>query len=567
MEYRGYDSVGIATLSSGIQISKGVGKVSEVNSQCNLDKLSGKTGIGHTRWATHGKVSVENAHPHLATEYGNVAVVHNGIIENYEDLKLTVKQPFQSETDTEVIAHLLGHYFATICDAKTAMQRTIAQLQGNYAFIALFDDGSIAAARNHEPLIVGIAPTGYIIASDVLGFIEHTDEAIYLENREFVVIRPEKAGGIEFYNFQGHSVSHQSVKLSKELVDAQKEEYAHFTLKEINEQKETVIKAGLHNPEELGKVLDGISASTWEGEPLYVTGSGSSFHAALVGKYLLAKHANIRIEPVLSSESRFSSYGFTGRSVLVAISQSGESADVLDTVHLAKDKGTRIYAIVNNLTSSLARIADVAVGLNCGTEVGVAATKSFTSQVSILLRMAGCLSKTPFSLPENAIVSAIKTALKTLAPVQQAAAELRDATDVYILGRGVHYPVALEAALKLKEMAYIHAEGLPGGEMKHGPLALMDDKAYVILMNPSDETHQDMLISGMQAKSRGAKIIGISDKNNPVYDLWIPIPAVNSLISPLIEIIPIQLLGYHLALARNTDPDFPRNIAKSVTVR
>ena len=567
MEYRGYDSVGIATLSSGIQISKGVGKVAEVNSQYSLDKLTGKTGIGHTRWATHGRVSVENAHPHLATEYRNVAVVHNGIIENYEDLKLKVKEPFQSETVTEVIAHLLGHFFATICDAKTAMQRTVAELQGNYAFIALFDDGSIAAARNHEPLIVGIAPTGYIIASDVLGFIEHTDEAVYLENREFVIVRPEKAGGIEFYNFQGHSVAHQSVKLSKELLDAQKEEYAHFTLKEINEQKATIIKAAMYDTSELGKVVDAISDTSWEGEPLYATGSGSSYHAVLVGKHLLAKYAKVRIEPVLSSESRFSFHGFTGRSMLVAISQSGESADVLDTVHLAKDKGARIIAVVNNLTSSLAQISDFVVGLNCGTEVGVAATKSFTSQVSILLRMAGCLSQTPFSLPENAIVSAVKTALKTLTPVQQVAAELKNARDVYILGRGVHHPIALEAALKLKEMAYIHAEGLPGGEMKHGPLALMDEKAYVILVNPSDDTHQGTLISGMQAKSREAKIIGISDKNNPIYDFWIPIPAVESMISPLVEIIPIQLLGYYLALERNTDPDFPRNIAKSVTVR
>lgn len=564
MEYRGYDSVGVATLNNDkIQVKKDVGKVAEVNEKQKLDQMPGLTGIGHTRWATHGVVSERNAHPHIATTWSNVVVVHNGIIDNYQELKQSLSCEFVSETDSEVIANLLGFHFSQTHDAKNTLMRTLPYLQGSYAFIALFDDGTLAAARNHEPLIIGMADFGYFCSSDVLGFIEYTDNAIYLDNREFAIIDPEGVGGLGIFDQHGKEVRHKVVKLSKELADVYKHDYAHFTLKEIFEQPQSVLAAGSATQDEISLAAEFIRHA----KRLFITGSGTSYNAALVAKHLFGKYGNIQIEALISSESQFLSAGFDHQSVLIALSQSGESADVLDTVQMAKDAGAKIISIVNTMTSSLARASSISIGLGCGPEIGVAATKSFTSQLAILCQITEMLARTDLGFLRQQASDAIKQLLRRTGEVERIAKELKDVSDIYVLGRGVHYPIASEASLKLKEIAYIHAEGLPGGELKHGPLALMDEYAYVILINPDDETHGPMLTSGKQIKSRGAKIIGVSNKFNDLYDHWIFLPDVNTLAYPLVEIVPLQLLAYYVALEKDTDPDYPRNLAKSVTVR
>lgn len=562
MEYRGYDSVGVATFSGNqILVRKGVGKVAEVNNTVKLDALSGTVGIGHTRWATHGGVTETNAHPHPSSS-GEVAIVHNGIIENYLELKKELQQKgytFKSETDSEIIANLLQYNFDQTKDIKKSMMQTVSELKGNYAFVAVFENGILTAARFHEPLIIGVGKDGYFISSDVLGFVEHTDEVIYPDNLEFVIINSE---GIQMFNYEGDPVQHQITKVSKELADAYKGDYAHFTLKEISEQPLTILKAGDSTKLELDLVTEFVRHA----KNLYITGSGTSYNAALVAKHLFSKYAKIKIEPLISSEVQFSSNLFDHQSILIAISQSGESADVLEAVNIAKKEGAKIISIVNIITSSLVHASSISIGLNCGPEIGVAATKSFTSQLAILYKITERLGG--FSVLDLDIVSKhITTILSDHSKIQNVAKKLKDVSDIYVLGRGVHYPIASEAALKLKELTYVHAEGIPGGELKHGPLALMDSNVYVIIINPNDSTYADTLASAHEIKARGAKIIGISDKPNDVYDYWVEIPSVSEILFPLIEIIPIQLLAYYSALEKDTDPDYPRNLAKSVTVK
>ncbi|MEX1995918.1 MAG: glutamine--fructose-6-phosphate transaminase (isomerizing), partial [Nitrosopumilaceae archaeon] len=543
MEYRGYDSVGVATFSGNqILVRKGVGKVAEVNNTVKLDALSGTVGIGHTRWATHGGVTETNAHPHQSSS-GEVAIVHNGIIENYLELKKELQQKgytFKSETDSEIIANLLQYNFDQTKDIKKSMMQTVSKLRGNYAFAAVFENGILTAARFHEPLIIGVGKDGYFISSDVLGFVEHTDEVIYPDNREFVIINSE---GIQMFNYEGNPVQHQITKVSKELADAYKGDYAHFTLKEISEQPLTILKAGDSTKRELDLVTEFVRHA----KNLYITGSGTSYNAALVAKHLFSKYAKIKIEPLISSEVQFSSNLFDHQSILIAVSQSGESADVLEAVNIAKKEGAKIISIVNITTSSLVHASSISIGLNCGPEIGVAATKSFTSQLAVLYKITERLGG--FSVLDLDIVSKhITTILSDHSKIQNVAKKLKDVSDIYVLGRGVHYPIASEAALKLKELTYVHAEGIPGGELKHGPLALMDSNVYVIIINPNDSTYVDTLASAHEIKARGAKIIGISDKPNDVYDYWVEIPSVSEILFPLIEIIPIQLLAYYSAL-------------------
>ncbi|MBI5146572.1 MAG: glutamine--fructose-6-phosphate transaminase (isomerizing) [Thaumarchaeota archaeon] len=563
MEYRGYDSVGVATETGNeISVKKGVGKVSEVNNTLHLDAMPGNVGIGHTRWATHGNVTDANAHPHPSSS-GKIAIVHNGIIDNYGELKSDLEKRgyiFKSQTDSEVIANLLQFNFDEIQDIKSAMMRTVSSLKGHYAFVAMFQNGTLAAARYHEPLIVGIGKNGYFMSSDVLGFIEKTDDAIYLDNGELVVL---DRVGIQIFNFEGIPVKHQITKVSKEFADVYKGDYAHFTLKEISEQPETIIQAG----EKSKAAIDSVTDVLKHAKNIYITGSGTSYNAALVAKYLWQKYAKIKAEPIISSEVFFSPDAIEPNSILVAISQSGESADVLEAVSIAKKSNSKILAIVNTLTSSLAQESSLVIGMNCGPEIGVAATKSFTAQLSIIYKITEKLCDGCITLDSRKISESIAKTLEDHSKIKEIAKELRDVSDIYILGRGVHYPIAAESALKLKELTYIHAEGIPGGELKHGPLALMDSSVYVIIINPDDFTYNDTLTSAREIKARGAKIIGISDKPSDVYDHWIEIPAIDESLYPLIEIIPIQLLAYYAAVEKNTDPDYPRNLAKSVTVK
>ena len=563
MEYRGYDSVGVATFSNNqILVKKGVGKVLEVNKNEKLDELSGTVGIGHTRWATHGGVTDTNAHPHPSSS-GEIAIVHNGIIENHEELKKELQQKgyvFRSQTDSEVIANLLQYHYDKVKEIKKALLNTVSELKGNYAFVAVFEDGTLTAARLHEPLIIGIGKDGYFISSDVLGFVEHTDEVIYLDNREFVIIN---SSGIKIFDFDANPVQHQITKVSKEFADAYKGEYAHFTIKEISEQPTTIPNTANNTKLELDLATDFIKHA----KTLYITGSGTSYNAALIAKFLFSKYAKIKIEPIISSEVQFSPDMFEQQSILIALSQSGESADVIEAVTIAKNSGAKIISIVNMMTSSLVQISSISIGLNCGPEIGVAATKSFTSQLAVLYKMVDKICGGCINLDLSKVSESIQKILSDHSNIQEIARKLKDVSDIYVLGRGIHYPIASEASLKLKELTYIHAEGIPAGELKHGPLALMDSNTYVIMINPNDSTYSDTLTSAREIKARGAKIIGISDKPSEVYDHWIEIPQVDESVYPFIEIVPVQLLAYYAAIEKDTDPDYPRNLAKSVTVK
>ncbi|NWJ30223.1 glutamine--fructose-6-phosphate transaminase (isomerizing) [Marine Group I thaumarchaeote] len=563
MEYRGYDSVGVATESDNkIELKKGTGKVNEVNSKIHLDTLPGKVGIGHTRWATHGKVTDINAHPHSSNS-GKIAIVHNGIVENFEELKKQLESEgynFKSETDSEVIVNLIQKNYELTGDVKETIMKTVSEIKGHYAFVAMFENGQLAAARFHEPLIVGVSKDNIFLSSDVLGFIEYTDNVIYMKNRNFIILDKE---GFQILDFNGKKIKHEITKVSKEFGDAYKGNYAHFTLKEIYEQHETILKAGEKTVDAIEKTADYIKHA----KNIYITGSGTSYNSALIAKQILSKYAKIKVEAIISSELQFLPDIIEENSILIAISQSGESADVLDAVRIAKKENCKIISIINLLTSSLARRSDVVIGMNCGPEIGVAATKSFTSQLVIIYKIVQKLTNNDITINFEKFSESILQILENPTKIQQIAKELKEISDIYVLGRGINYPIAIEAALKLKELTYIHAEGIPGGELKHGPLALMDSDVFVIIMNPNDSTYSDTITSAREIKARGAKIIGVSDIESDVYDYWIEIPKIDQVLYPISEIIPIQLLSYYVALEKETDPDYPRNLAKSVTVK
>ena len=557
MEYRGYDSVGVATADGGsISLRKGVGKVDEVNASASLDGLEGSAGIGHTRWASHGGITEANAHPHVS---GQVAVVHNGIIDNFEQLRAELSEGgcvFSSETDTEAISHLLQRHYAESGDEREAMVSTLARLRGHYAFAALFSNGALAAARFHAPMIVGVGRSGeYYLSSDVLGFIEGTDEAVYIDNGSFVVVR----GRLEAFDFEGRPVRVRSTRVSREFADVYKGDYAHYTLKEISEQPRTLASAG-------GGLERAASMVRAAGRVL-LTGSGSSYNAALVARHMLARHAGVSAEAVMSSEIPHDPALPGSGSLLVALSQSGESADVLHAARMAKKSGARVLSVVNLMMSSLAHESDASVPLGCGPEIGVAATKSFTAQLAAAARISGMLSGGAFRPDLAGASEAVSRMLKDHSKPRSVAGLLAGVSDIYVLGRGIHYPVAAESALKLKELTYIHAEGVPGGELKHGPLALVEEGTYVVALNPSDSTYHDTMTSVREIRARGARIIGISDRPSDVYHHWIPVPAVQEEMYPLAEVVPVQLVAYYTALERDADPDYPRNLAKSVTVR
>ena len=562
MEYRGYDSVGVATKSNNkILVRKGVGRVSEVNTNVELDRLPGMVGIGHTRWATHGKVTDLNAHPHSSNS-GKIAIVHNGIIENFEELKKQLEDDgysFKSETDSEIIVNLLQKNYESTKNVKDTIMKTVSEIKGHYAFVAMFENGQLAAARFHEPLIIGVGQENVFLSSDVLGFIEYTDNVIYMESGNFIILENKE---FQILDFNGKKVKYEITKISKEFADVYKGEYAHFTLKEIYEQPNLILKAGERTIEGLEKAAEYIKNA----KNIYITGSGTSYNSALIAKQILLKYVKIKSEPIIASELQFAPEIIEEDSVLIAISQSGESADVLEAVRIAKKNNCKIISIVNVLTSSLTRKGDVVLGINCGPEIGVAATKSFTAQLIVLYKIIQKLNEN-ITINFEEFSESISKMIESPVKIQKIAKELKNVSDIYILGRGINYPIAIETALKLKELTYIHAEGIPGGELKHGPLALMDKDVFVIIINPNDSTYTDTLTSAREIKARGAKIIGVSDIESDVYDYWMKIPKINEILYPISEIIPIQLLAYYTALEKNTDPDYPRNLAKSVTVK
>jgi glutamine---fructose-6-phosphate transaminase (isomerizing) len=567
MEYRGYDSVGIATLNDGnILVSKGVGKVAEVDKEINLNKLPGQIGIGHTRWATHGGVNDKNAHPHYSCS-SNIAVVHNGIIENYQELKSDLTRDghvFKSQTDSEVIAHLLEKYYKESgSNVKETMMKTCRVLKGSFAFVAIFDNGIITGARFDEPLIIGISKSALFLSSDVLGFLKYTDKSVFLDNGDIVVI---DNNSYRIFDINERIVNRPITQVAWELGSTEKGKYAHHTIKEIHEQSLTLLKPfqDFNNFENFCEFLKNSSN-------VYITGSGTSYNCGLLGKQLLSKFAKIKTEVIMSSEFQYSSDSLEANSAVIAISQSGETADVLHSVKKAKENGAKILSIVNVPTSSLARMSDSILTLNCGPEVGVAATKSFMGQLMIIYKIVSILSRgqMPFDeINQKDLLLMVRKVLNLDDIIQKLVLSLdTNIKDIYILGRSIHYPIALEGSLKIKELAYIHAEGIAAGELKHGPLALIDKDSVVVVLNPTDETYQDVISSSNEIKSRGAYIIGISNKKNEVYDRFVELPEVDSYLYPILEVIPLQLMSYYLALQKQVDPDYPRNLAKSVTVK
>ena len=566
MEYRGYDSVGIATLSAGskIAVRKGIGKVNHVNSTMNLSQMDGLIGIGHTRWATHGGVTDYNAHPHPCCT-NDIAVVHNGIIENYRVLKdeLSARgHRFRSETDTEVISHLLEENFNATGNIRSAMVDTVKILEGSYAFVAMFSNGTLACARLDEPLVIGVSAEAYYASSDVLGFLQHTDQAIFLDNRDIAIIGRD---GIETLHFSGDPVARVATKVAWELADANKGEFAHYTIKEIFEQRTSIKSATYQDEQRLEAFIDAIEKA----KNVVITGSGTSYHTSLLVSMVGTKLLKKRFEPVMASEFKYNMESVGPDAVVLAISQSGETADVLAATKQARAAGARILSIVNVSTSSLARTADASLAINSGPEIGVAATKSFTGQVALAFAILDRMSGGKLGFDRDDVSLKISRLLAGSDSIERLVkATMPRVNDIYLLGRSVHFPIALEGALKMKELAYVHAEGIAAGELKHGPLALMDRNAVVFVINPEDGTYGDTLSSAHEVKARGAKIIGISNLANDVYDAMIEIPRMeNEMLYPLLEVIPLQLFSYYLALQNNTDPDFPRNLAKSVTVR
>ncbi|MDH5418465.1 MAG: glutamine--fructose-6-phosphate transaminase (isomerizing) [Nitrosopumilus sp.] len=564
MEYRGYDSVGVAVKNeSEISVKKGVGKVNAVNDKIRMDGLLGNIGIGHTRWATHGGVTVENAHPHLCNT-GSVGVVHNGIIENYDELRqdLEVNQGivFKSSTDTEVIPNLLQIYFEKSHDVKRAIMDTVRKLKGHYAFVALFKSGEMVGVKNHEPLILGIGQNDLLLTSDVIGLPENISSVVYLDDNQFVVVENHK---YKIYDFSGNAAQFSIKTIPKNYQNVTKGEFDYFTEKEIFEQPQTILVAGEQDGDNLEKIVEFIRDSDY----VYVTGSGTSYHISVIAKYLFSRFAGKKVEHVMASEMKYSSRYIIPNSTLFAISQSGESADILESVSIGKKKNAKILSMVNSKNSALARESIFSIGLNCGPEIGVAATKSFTSQMAILYKIADRLCDGCIAVDFNTISNAYTKILSNTSEIKKLAKSIKDVENLFVIGRGIHYPIAKEGALKIKEITYVHAEGIAGGELKHGPLALMDSSTYIIVINPDDDSYIDNISSIHEIKSRDAKVIGISNKPDPSYDYWIQIPTVREELYPLIEIIPLQLISYYLSLERGIDPDYPKNLAKSVTVK
>ncbi|MCY3854246.1 MAG: glutamine--fructose-6-phosphate transaminase (isomerizing) [Thaumarchaeota archaeon] len=557
MEYRGYDSVGISTChKNSIITKKKVGSIYEVNKKNKLDRLPGNVGIGHTRWATHGSVTDINAHPH-ASNSGKISIVHNGIIENYMEIKkhlMKNRYKFYSDTDSEVIANLLQYNFEKTSNIKKSMINTIKQLHGKYSFITILDN-KLIAVRHHKSLMLGTKDGECFISSDILGIPIEIDDIIYLKDQSFVILGEKR---IEMYDFSGEHIRFKTKRIEKKFHKISKLDYKHFTLKEIIEQSKSILQVNKRSIMKLSKLIKNT-------EKIYIIGSGTSYNAALIAKYLMVRYCKKIVDAMIAEEFTILP-NMDEDSAIIAISQSGETADVIDAVDMANKENLNVYAIVNVPTSLLTTKCDCVVKINCGIEIGVAATKSFTSQLAtIYLLLEEISNKKLINLAS--VSKSILMILENKLEVINISKILKNVKNMYVLGNGIHYPIASEGALKLKELSTIHAESMFGGELKHGSLTLIDENAYVIAINPKDSTYDDMKISISEIKSRGAKIVGISNHYNELYDYWIRMPTINEFVFPLIEIIPLQLLAYYLALEKNLDPDHPKNLAKSVTVK
>ena len=567
LEYRGYDSAGIATLHDGeLLLRKDAGKIDEVNHKHGLENLPGNIAIGHTRWATHGSVTQNNAHP-VTDCHGRVAVVHNGIIENYRELRqelLAKGHHFTSETDTEVIPHLLADELKNGSSLERAVLTIAPRLEGSYAFVVLSidDPDKLVGISKNNPLVVGRDDHGYYVSSDALAFSQYTGQLMTLGEAEVVVIT---ASGMEFLDAQGNKITKQPIEIDRSWVNNHRDGYPSFMLKEIMEQPQALRGATKQDAREFTNLaLDILRA-----RDVIITACGTSRYAALVGRYLFSKVGRKFCDVVIASEFGYFADSIDKGTLVIAISQSGETADVIEGIRKARDAGGEIVSVVNRPNSLLADLSDHVIYLNCGPEIGVAATKSFLSQLATFY----LLSFSMVNRFEEACTQLNDMSGKVLEALERnnddiikLSAKLKDRNNFYYIARGINFAIASEGALKLKEISYTHAEGMPAGELKHGPLALVESDTPVVVICPDDSTYNETVSNAMEAKSRGAYIIGVSDRESDIYDFWIKIPQVDELLYPMVAVAPLQLLAYHLAVNRGCDPDKPRNLAKSVTV-
>jgi len=569
LEYRGYDSAGIAiSTKTGIEIRKDVGRVHDINNKVDFLAMKGTCGIGHTRWATHGGVTRKNAHPHVSNN-GKIVVIHNGIVENYQELKKKlIKQgyTFYSETDTETIPNLIEYEMSTGKDFETATRDTINQLHGYYAVLVMHEDErKIIGSRNGSPLVAGIGENENFLASDIPAFLEHTKDVIYIHDNDFVVL-DGNTNKMKFYSIHtGEQITRPIHSVDWDLEQAEKGDFDHFMMKEITEQVETV-KAAQHQDKE---TLFEIAEMVKNARGVFLVACGSSYHACMTASYLFSKIAKMHINVVLGSEFSNYEHFLTPETLVILVSQSGETIDVLDAMRTARKQDSKIASIVNVVGSSLHRDSDIALTLNAGPEICVLSTKTYTAQLTVLSLLAYTVAglyeegMSKLEILWNMIYNI--TSANSRDHIRELAKVLQDKEHLFLIGRGLQYPTALEAALKIKEVSYIHAEGFSGGELKHGTIALIEPGTPCIVFS-SIETEKEIISNAMEIKARGGYIIGINHKNNEVFDFFIKIPDVGDL-NPVTQIIPIQILSYQLAILRGCDPDKPRNLAKSVTVK
>lgn len=587
LEYRGYDSAGIAILNGTLIVRKGKGKVANLESLLTETDVTGTIGIGHTRWATHGEPNDINAHPHWDGSQ-NFAIVHNGIIENYDALKKELSNKghvFQGETDTEVLAHLIQEIqqVASV-DFETAVQMALKQVDGTYglAIVNKNERDKIIVARKGSPLLLGIGDNEVFIASDASPIIEYTNKVVYLDDDEMAVIGRD---GYQVKTISNVELSKEVHELEMNIEQIEKGGYAHFMLKEIHEQSQTIADCmrGRLVVEENKIVLGGIEAVTdrlVNARRLIIAACGTSWHAGLVGEYLIEHLAKMSVEVEYASEFRYRDPLITKEDVMLVISQSGETADTLAAVREARSKGALVLGICNVVGSTIARETDAGVYTHAGPEIGVASTKAFTAQVTVLTMMAVMLGQRRKTLaPDEAskIIKAMSEIPKKVAEIMTKFDEIDAiarmfayAPNFLYLGRSYNFPVALEGALKLKEISYIHAEGYPAAEMKHGPIALIDELMPVVVLASAAHTNDKMVSNIEEVRARKGRVIAITTDDNAdvqrLAEFSVTIPKTHDLLTPLLTVIPLQILSYQIAVYRKCNVDQPRNLAKSVTV-
>ena len=590
LEYRGYDSAGIAVVANGeLLIRRSAGKLGNLETALAADPLTGEYGLGHTRWATHGRPTEENAHPHRDCK-GRIVVVHNGIIENYLELKRELQSQghtFVTETDTEVVAHLVEREWKDD-GLDGAVRRAMTRLRGLFALVLLSADDpqKIVAVRNGPPVVVGLGEGEYFVASDIPAILQYTRNVVFLGDQEMAVVT--QAGAV-FTDFAGVEVAKTPTRVTWDPISAEKAGYKHFMLKEIFEQpaavRDTVLgrvslETGTIFPDDTGL----SDADLTRIDRVTLIACGTSWHAALVGKFLIEELARIPVEVDYGSEYRYRRPLAGPSTLAVAITQSGETADTLAALREAKQLGARSLAICNVVGSMATRESDGTIYTHAGPEIGVASTKAFTSQLVALYLLALHLAQVKKALTVDQrkthiadllqLPQQIEQVLKCAPQIEDIASRFHKRTDFLYLGRGINYPIALEGALKLKEISYIHAEGYPAGEMKHGPIALIDERMPVVAIAPHDHVFEKMQGNIQEAKARGAAVIAITtagddtlwrllDRNS---DSIVAVPAMSPLLAPIVITVPLQLLSYHIAVRRGCDVDQPRNLAKSVTV-